>query len=140
MPRDLEARLLPVCIPTLKEKRQRVIRQLPAVICLPDRSGGPLPTLAPYQRAALILRGICRKYDIQQKVLLGPSREGIVIEARREACYLIARDTDLTLPAIGKLVRRDHTTVMYSIERHCDTNDVALPRIKKLKPRAGCAS
>lgn len=46
-----------------------------------------------------------------------------LVRIRHEAMYLVARNTHLSLPLIGKLFGdRDHTTVLHGIKKHADRN------------------
>ncbi|MBX3751922.1 MAG: hypothetical protein KF897_17725, partial [Opitutaceae bacterium] len=48
----------------------------------------------------------------------GASRTRHVVEARFEAIRLVrAARPDLSLPAIGRLFNRDHTTILHALKR-----------------------
>lgn len=58
-----------------------------------------------------------KKYGFDKEVLIGTKRTGEIANARNITIYLIREITDISLPSIGKLFNRDHTTVMSSIRR-----------------------
>jgi chromosomal replication initiator protein len=50
--------------------------------------------------------------------LLGRDRSQKIAQPRQVAMYLLRKETDASLPQIGEaLGGRDHTTVMYAIEK-----------------------
>jgi chromosomal replication initiator protein len=50
--------------------------------------------------------------------LLGRDRSKKVAQPRQVAMYLLRKETDASLPQIGELLGgRDHTTVMYAIQK-----------------------
>ena len=73
--------------------------------------GSSLPT------PALIINQVCKFYNIEESVLRGTLRNKGTAEARQVANYLIRKLTNLSTTDIGKEFNRDHTTVLYSIEK-----------------------
>ena len=73
--------------------------------------GSSLPT------PALIINQVCKFYNIEESVLRGTLRNKGTAEARQVANYLIRKLTNLSTTDIGKEFDRDHTTVLYSIEK-----------------------
>lgn len=49
--------------------------------------------------------------------LRGPSRTHEMVRARQAAMYLCRELTDLSLPRIGEIFERDHTTVMHALRK-----------------------
>ncbi len=45
------------------------------------------------------------------------AKEEILVEARQLACFFLREKLDLSLPQIGKIVNRNHATVLYSIRK-----------------------
>ena len=90
---------------------------------------------------AQIVEAVCRYYQLTKEDIAGSSRVKAVAMARQIAMYLCREMTDLSLPKIGELFGRDHTTVMYAHkkvvemmkERHYVYNHVSevIERIKK---------
>ena len=63
-----------------------------------------------------IFAAIEKKYDISRAELTGKSRVYDVAQARHIAIYLIRTVTEMSLPNIGKMFNRDHSTVSSSID------------------------
>lgn len=131
LPRELEMRLLPVPVgaPTKIVKVWRN-KRTPKVICLPDRSNAPYAEvyLPPKRKATIIIKEACEKHNITVTRFMSNDRLADSIAARREACYLIAKETNMSVPAIGRFIKRDHSTVMHAIQRYCDIYHVPYPR------------
>lgn len=73
-----------------------------------------------------------RKHGISMKDMDGEYRGQRYTKARQEAMYLIARDTNLSYPRIGRMFGdRDHTTILHGVIRHADRN--GLPRVREKK-------
>ena len=73
--------------------------------------GNALPT------PSLIISQVCKFYSIDETVLRGTLKNKGTAEARHVAVYLIRQLTNLSTPDIGKEFNRDHTTILYSIEK-----------------------
>ena len=73
--------------------------------------GNPLPT------PSLIISQVCKFYNVDEIILRGSQRTKNIAEARQIAMYLIRKLTNLSLPDIGQEFAKDHTTVLYSIEK-----------------------
>lgn len=54
-------------------------------------------------------------FGVSEKVILSKDRRRQVVEARQALMYALHR-SNFKLHAIGKMLNRDHTTVMYGIE------------------------
>ena len=65
-----------------------------------------------------IVEAVAAKHIISVKEILGGRREKPVVIARQEAMWRIANETAMNLTAIGRKFDRDHTTVIWSIQRH----------------------
>lgn len=55
---------------------------------------------------------ICKAYKVRRQELRSERRHKNVVKARQALCYWACRLTKLSLPQIGKLMSRDHTTVL----------------------------
>ena len=73
--------------------------------------GNALPT------PSLIINQVCKFYSIDESVLRGTLKSKGTAEARQVAVYLIRQLTNLSTPDIGKEFNRDHTTILYSINK-----------------------
>jgi chromosomal replication initiator protein len=69
---------------------------------------------------AEIIEAVCRYYQLTKSDIIGSSRVKAVAMARQIAMYLCREMTDLSLPKIGELFGRDHTTVMYACKKIAD--------------------
>ena len=73
--------------------------------------GNALPT------PALIISQVCKFYSIDEAVLRGTLKNKGTAEARQVAIYLVRKLTNLSLPDIGKEFGRDHSTILYNIQK-----------------------
>lgn len=64
-----------------------------------------------------ILKAVSLHYHVSEQELRGKSREGRVVVPRQVAAYLLREETELPLVEIGKLLGRDHTTILHSLEK-----------------------
>ena len=85
--------------------------------------GNALPT------PSLIINQVCKFYSVDESVLRGTLKNKGTAEARQVAIYLIRKLTNLSTPDIGKELNKDHSTVLYSInkvEKALQSGDTAL--------------
>lgn len=61
------------------------------------------------------VQAVCRFYNIKVSDLLGASRVKKVSRARAAAAYIARYNTAMTLQAIGEMLERKHSTVIYLI-------------------------
>ncbi|GIU93254.1 MAG: hypothetical protein KatS3mg011_2160 [Acidimicrobiia bacterium] len=64
-----------------------------------------------------IIRATAAAFGCPVDEVLGPTRRQPIVLCRQVAMYLCRELTDLSLPKIGALFNRDHTTVMHAIEK-----------------------
>jgi chromosomal replication initiator protein len=65
-----------------------------------------------------IIEAVANEWKTTVDALLGRDRSQKVAQPRQVAMYLLRKETDASLPQIGEaLGGRDHTTVMYAIEK-----------------------
>lgn len=56
-------------------------------------------------------------FGVSERDILGPDRTAHFVRAR-QACFLVAHETvGLSMPVIGRLMNRDHTTVSFGVRR-----------------------
>ena len=67
--------------------------------------------------AAQIITQTAAYYSIDESDLRGNGRSKVVAEARQIAMYLLRKLTNLSLPEIAKEFGKNHTTVLYSVEK-----------------------
>ena len=63
-----------------------------------------------------VFAAVEKKYGVTKAELVGKSRVKEVAQARHITIHLIRTLTEMSLPAIGKLFNRDHTTVLSSLD------------------------
>ena len=71
----------------------------------------------PHVRAAAIMKAAATFFDVPLSSLAKPWRQREYTEPRHVAMYLAYTDTELSYPEVGKLFERDHSTVMYAVQR-----------------------
>ena len=64
-----------------------------------------------------LVRDICTLHGVTLNDIVGPFREARIVRARNEAIYQIRHTFTLSLPQIGRIFHRDHTTIMHSIRK-----------------------
>jgi chromosomal replication initiator protein len=87
----------------------------------PSLVEGALADLLP-QRSdiapAKVIELVAKEWQVTVDALIGRDRSQKIAQPRQVAMYLIRKETDASLPQIGDaLGGRDHTTVMYAIEK-----------------------
>jgi chromosomal replication initiator protein len=61
-----------------------------------------------------IMQAVCQICNVSREEILDKSRQKNLVKARQILMYLYKESLDLSLPTIGKLLNRDHTTVLHS--------------------------
>ena len=65
-----------------------------------------------------IIELVAKEWQTTVEALLGRDRSQKIVQPRQVAMYLLRKETDASLPQIGAVLGgRDHTTVMYSINK-----------------------
>jgi chromosomal replication initiator protein len=65
-----------------------------------------------------IIEMVAKEWQTSVEALLGRDRSQKIAQPRQVAMYLLRKETDASLPQIGAVLGgRDHTTVMYAIEK-----------------------
>src|SRR5687767_8888184 len=119
---------------TIARRVQSNIRELEGalnrILAFADLSGAPLTSslvelaladLLP-QRSDVqpekIIELVAKEWQTSVEALLGRDRSQKIAQPRQVAMYLLRKETDASLPQIGEVLGgRDHTTVMYSIDK-----------------------
>jgi len=81
--------------------------------CISELLGGAEPTSVTVEK---IFSSVYQKYGIKKEDLISAKRSKEVAFARHITIFIIREVTEMSLPNIGKIFNRDHTTVMNSIE------------------------
>lgn len=96
-----------------------------------------------FDNAVARLEDVCLRYEITlepfvypTRSIISPSRYHALVLARHALCYELRLRTPLSYPEIGRLLERDHTTVMAAISKHCARHQLPHPDATKgLTPR-----
>lgn len=81
--------------------------------CINELLGGAEPVSVTVDK---IFATVYKKYGIPKDEIAGVRRTKEVVMARHITAYLIRTITEMSLPNIGKILNRDYTTVIASIE------------------------
>jgi chromosomal replication initiator protein len=81
--------------------------------CIADLLGGEEPVSVTVDK---IFSAVYKKYGITKEDLVGKNRSREIAQARHISIYLIRKITEMSLPNIGKIFNRDHTTALASYE------------------------
>lgn len=83
-----------------------------------ELEGRAAPVMLPQtERFAGVVEACAAEWGVTRQQLLGEGRTGAVLQARQAAMTLAHRLLGYSLPRIGRLVGRDHTTVLHGIRR-----------------------
>lgn len=85
-----------------------------ALRCISDLLNGEKPAAVTADR---ILSCVAKKYGVTTEDIKGRRRTQDIAMPRHIAIYIIRKMTDMSLPSIGKIFGRDHTTVMSSLDK-----------------------
>jgi chromosomal replication initiator protein len=75
---------------------------------------GNIPTSTLIEK---IISEVSRKYGVSEDDIRSKKKSENIANARHICVYIIRRMTDLSLPSIGKIFSRDHSTVLSSINK-----------------------
>jgi len=84
-----------------------------AIKCISDMLIGSEPVSVTKDK---ILEAVSKKYNIPIESIQGKKRTNNIVTARHISIYLVRTMTDMSLPAIGRVFNRDHTTIMNSLD------------------------
>ena len=91
----------------------KVITMDVARSCIDELLGGAEPVNVTVDK---IFTAVYKKYGIKKEDILGERRTKDIAQARHIAIYLIRTITDMSFPGIGKILNRNHTTIISSID------------------------
>ena len=84
-----------------------------AAACLQEITGGVIPVQVIVDK---IFTAVYNKYGIPKADMLSPKRNKDIAFARHVCIYLIKEIAEMSFKGIGKVFKRDHTTIMSSYE------------------------
>lgn len=97
---------------------------------------GPVPLLLPPgEGIGRVLTAVSLEFGVTLEDLLSERRQAPIAEARQAAMALAQRCLSYSLPKIGRLLRRDHTTVLHGIRcmaRRCAADPDFAARLDRL--------
>ena len=81
--------------------------------CITSLLGGAEPVNVTVDK---IFTSVYKKYNVKREEIVGSSRVKDIAAARHITIYLIRQITEMSHPNIGKILNRDHSTIISSIE------------------------
>jgi len=63
-------------------------------------------------KSRIVLETVAEWFDIGIKDIIGPYRQRTVVHARWVCCTLLRKHTRMSLPQIGEVIDKDHTSVL----------------------------
>ena len=84
-----------------------------AAACLQELTGGAIPTQVIVDK---VFSAVYNKYGIPKADLLSPKRNKDIAFARHVCIYLIRSVTEMSFPGIGKIFKRDHSSIISSVD------------------------
>lgn len=72
----------------------------------------------PKQRILADIEAVARIYGVTLKDVLGISRTRNIVRARQAAIWMVWFSREYSLPAIGRVFGKDHTSVLFSRGQH----------------------
>ncbi len=81
--------------------------------CISELLGGAEPVTVTVDK---VFAAVYKKYNIKRDDIVSSKRTKEIANARHITVYIIRSVTDMSLPNIGKVIARDHSTVMSSLE------------------------
>jgi hypothetical protein len=65
-----------------------------------------------------IVAEVAEQHKVTVLDIMSARRNRTIVAARQEAMYRLRHETPLSSAQIGRLLKRDHTTVLWAVERH----------------------
>jgi len=110
--RELEGILFSILTATQLEKKK------PTVEFIRQRLGQTAATNHRIPKPKEVLSLVAKHYDLKIKELSGKSRKADIVRPRQIAMYLLREHLNQSYESVGELLGgRDHTTVMYGVEK-----------------------
>jgi chromosomal replication initiation ATPase DnaA len=77
-----------------------------------------------FRRAEEIIHACCYEHDILYNTVVSKHRHKRVVECRSEICYRLMGEIGLSACEIGRMINRDHATVLYLASRWSNLNSL----------------
>ena len=77
----------------------------------------PLLAGAPIGRTRDLVEPVLQRHMVTWKQVAGRDRKQAIVAARQE-CMWVLNKAGMSLPMIGRFMRRDHTTVLHGVRKH----------------------
>lgn len=107
---------VPVCIVSEQEPQAVPVTFVPPALLLDDADIHNIGTfdneVVPMPSFRAVLRAVCKFYDVRPLDVLSQRREARVMRPRQVVYYLMYDLTNHTFPTIGRLMSRDHTSIL----------------------------
>lgn len=114
------------------ERLPTTLFELLAELRLSSRQNKRVIRAIALQRLEPMLQEIMAQSAIKQGLLiediLPPARTHDVVRALHEFYYRALTETSASLPLIGRIAARDHTSVLYGVSKHAFDKGLPLPR------------
>lgn len=91
------------------------------------------------RRVRDVLKEVCLREGISRAEMLSYRRARPFIRARQEVYYRAAMETSASYAEIGRIMCRDHTTVMFGIGQHARRHNLKIPQGAQGKSRRNAA-
>jgi chromosomal replication initiation ATPase DnaA len=72
---------------------------------------------------------IARAHGVSWSEFVSHRRHRYIVIARHHAAYEMYRLTSLSLPAIGRILKMHHTSILFGIRQHAKRNNLPLVRL-----------
>jgi chromosomal replication initiation ATPase DnaA len=73
--------------------------------------------MADLSKVEIIVTLVAEKENVIDHLIMSDRRNASIVHARNVVIYLVYTLTNYSMPAIGRIFNRDHTTVLHSIRK-----------------------
>lgn len=102
---------------------------------IPALAGNPeIDGLLNKQIVKAVIAHICRELNVSEAYLRSKHRQPYIVDARHQAIWLIARDTTLSLAAIGRVFGMDHTSIIHAVRKQNDRRQADVRMLGGVNP------
>jgi chromosomal replication initiation ATPase DnaA len=114
----------PACHSTLRVEAEivRIAPPTPTALRVPPQLHDSL-----HREAVEVVCRVAAEHGLALSDLRGPGRRGRLVKARRCAAAAARAHTDVSLPQLGRILNRDHSTVL-SLVRTAERSDLVSQR------------